>query len=72
LGYFRSNISQQFRQGFGLSNDREEIAIVAPSWDNVLMQMPSDASSSNCTLVHAYVEPVCTASNTQNTHGLLG
>jgi hypothetical protein len=58
IGYFFSHFTQKLRQSFSLGNDWEEIRIIAPSWDYVLVQMRRYPSSGNSSLIHAYVETV--------------
>ena len=55
-----------------MSDDRHEVGVTTPAWDDVLMQMSGDARARDGAKVHAHVEALRSADPPQDPDGVLG
>src|SRR3954454_24044731 len=72
LGELSPGGAQQDGESFGPGDDREEVAVATPAWDDVLVQVRRDAGTGDRALVHAQVEPVWGGNLGESADRLLG
>src|SRR5690606_22306870 len=67
-GEQRPGVGEQLGQHLGLTDDRHEVRVATPPWDDVLMQVARDAGAGDVALVHADVETVRAADSPDDPH----